>query len=168
MDTTTTTPTPSRSVVGASQRPKLLLVCSPGGHIQDLLSLEPAWGDFDRTWVTTPAPDVEHALRGERYDLAHGPTNRNPIKLLRNFVVAFTVLRDRKPDVILSTGAAIAIPFFLLGKLSRRRLVYVECLARVDSLSASGRAVYWLADCFFVQWPALARYRRARYEGSVL
>jgi len=156
------------SAGAASKGPKLLLVCSPGGHIQDLLSLEPAWSDFDRTWVTTPAPDVDEVLRGERYDLGYGPTNRSVVKLLRNFVVAFKVLRDRKPDVILSTGAAIAIPFFVLGKLSGRRLVYVECLARVDSLSASGRAVYWLANSFFVQWPKLARYDRARYEGSVL
>ncbi|MEK6327972.1 MAG: PssD/Cps14F family polysaccharide biosynthesis glycosyltransferase [Actinomycetota bacterium] len=156
------------STAAALKGPKLLLVCSPGGHLQDLLSLEAAWSDFDRSWVTTPAPDVEQVLRGERYDLGHGPTNRNVIKLLRNFVIAFKVLRNRKPDVILSTGAAIAIPFFVLGKLSRRRLVYVECLARVDSLSTSGRAVYWFADSFFVQWPKLARYRRARYEGSVL
>lgn len=147
---------------------KLLLVCSPGGHIQDLLSLEPAWRDFDRTWVTTPAIDVDQVLRGERYVLGHGPTNRSVKKLLRNFIVAWRLLRDRDPDVILSTGAAIAIPFFVLGKLQRRRLVYVECLARVESLSASGRAVYWLADSFFVQWPKLARYKHARYEGSVL
>lgn len=149
-------------------KPKLLLVSSPGGHIQDLLSLEPVWRDFERSWVTTPAIDVDQVLRGEEYDLGHGPTNRNVIKLMRNFGVAWKVLRQRDPDVIVSTGAAIAIPFFVLGKLSRRRLVYVECLARVDSLSASGRAVYWLADSFFVQWPKLARYKRARYEGSVL
>ena len=152
----------------ASDNPKLLLVCSPGGHIQDLLALEPAWGEFERTWATTPAADIDQLLQGERYDVGHGPTNRSVSKLLRNVGFAFKVLRERKPDVILSTGAAIAIPFFVLGKLSRRRLVYVECLARVDSLSASGRAVYWLADSFFGQWPKLARYRRVRYEGSVL
>lgn len=150
------------------ENPTLLLVSSPGGHIQDLLSLEPAWRGFERTWVTTPASDVEQVLRGERYDLAHGPTNRSFTKLIRNFPAAFSILRRRKPDVIVSTGAALAIPFFVLGKLTGRRLIYVECLARVDSLSVSGRAVYWLADAFFVQWPKLARYKRARYEGSVL
>jgi beta-1,4-N-acetylglucosaminyltransferase len=148
--------------------PKLLLVCSPGGHLQEMVALEPAFRGLTRTWVTTPKADVEAQLAQEEYRLAHGPTNRNVPNLLRNFVVAWRILRTEDPDVVLSTGAALAIPFFVLGKLQGRRLVYVESLARVEALSLTGRLLYPIADQFFVQSPRLARLRRARYEGSVL
>jgi beta-1,4-N-acetylglucosaminyltransferase len=71
--------------------------------------------------------------------------------------------------VIVSTGAGLAVPFFLVGRLTGRRLAYVESLTRTESLSLSGRLVYPLADAFFVQWPEPARrHRKARYVGSVL
>lgn len=148
---------------------RVLLVCSPGGHLLQLLSLEPAYADLEATWVTLAGADVEHLLAGRDVLLAHGPTNRSAVKLLRNLPLAWRAVRARDPDVIVSTGAGLAVPFFLVGRLLGRRLVYVESLTRSESLSLSGRLVYPLADRFFVQWPALARrHRKARYEGSVL
>ena len=73
-----------------------------------------------------------------------------------------------RPDTILSTGAGLAVPFFLIGKLLGIRLVYVESVTRTESISLSGRLVYPLADRFFVQWPAAAkRLRRAEYAGGI-
>jgi beta-1,4-N-acetylglucosaminyltransferase len=146
----------------------VLIVCSPGGHLQQMLALEHAWEDLERTWVTLAAPDVEHLLDGEEVLTAHGPTNRSLVNLLRNLPLAWRVLRQKRPDVILSTGAALAVPFFVVGKLLRRRLVYVESLTRIESVSLSGRLVYPLADEFFVQWPQATRRPRMRYEGTVL
>jgi beta-1,4-N-acetylglucosaminyltransferase len=147
---------------------RVLIVCSPGGHLQQMLALQGAWGDLERTWVTLSAPDVEHLLGDEVVVTAHGPTNRSILNLLRNLPLAWRVVRRSDPDVILSTGAALAVPFFVVGKLLRRRLVYVESLTRIESVSLSGRLVYPLADEFFVQWPQAIRRPRMRYEGSVL
>ena len=44
----------------------LLLVCSPGGHLQQMLALEPAWRGIERSWVTLPGPDVGYLLADER------------------------------------------------------------------------------------------------------
>jgi beta-1,4-N-acetylglucosaminyltransferase len=146
---------------------RVLLVCSPGGHLVQMQALRPCWDGLDRTWVTLPGADVEHLLAGERVVLAHGPTNRSLRKLLRNIPIAWREVHGRRPDAVLSTGAALAVPFFVIAKLHRRRCVYVESLTRTEGLSMSGRLVYPLADAFFVQWPSAAR-RRARYAGSIL
>ena len=69
--------------------------------------------------------------------------------------------------MILSTGAALAVPFFIVGRLYGSRLVYVESLTRVNELALSGRLVYPLTDTFFVQWQMGARPRRAIYAGSI-
>jgi UDP-N-acetylglucosamine:LPS N-acetylglucosamine transferase len=101
--------------------------------------------------------------------LGHGPTNRSPLNFLRNLGLAWRLLRRERPEAILSTGAALAVPFFLAGKLLGIRLVYVESVTRTSALSLSGRLVYRLADRLFVQWPGLAaRLGRAEYAGAVL
>jgi len=149
------------------RRGGILLVASPGGHLLQMLALEPAWRDWDRTWVTLRSPDVAYLLRGEQVIYGHGPTPRNVKNFFRNLRAARRVLRERDPAVIVSTGAALALPYFVLGKLQRRKLVYVESITRVEKLALTGRLVYPLADSFFVQWASLGRLRRARFHGSV-
>ena len=131
-------------------------------------ALRPAWGGHRATWVTLPGADVQALLAGEDVVLAHGPTNRSFRNLLRNAVIAWRVIREVRPSAILSTGAALAVPFFVIGKLHGIRLIYVESLTRTSSISLSGRIVYPLASEFFVQWPGATKRRRARYVGSLL
>jgi beta-1,4-N-acetylglucosaminyltransferase len=148
---------------------RVLLVCSPGGHLQQMLALEPAWREMDRAWVTLPGADVGYLLADEDITLGNGPTNRSIRRLLLNLGLAWRLLRRDRPDAILSTGAGLAVPFFLVGKLLGIRLVYVESVTRTETISLSGRLVYRFADRFFVQWPEAARgRRRAVYAGSVL
>jgi beta-1,4-N-acetylglucosaminyltransferase len=148
---------------------RVLLVCSPGGHLQQMLALRPAWDGFDRAWATLPGADVSYLLEGERVTLAHGPTNRSLKNALRNLAVAWRLVRSHRPEAILSTGAGIAVPFFLVGKLLGVRLVYVESVTRTESISLSGRLLYPLASRFFTQWPESAeRLRRAEYAGAIL
>lgn len=148
---------------------KLLLVCSPGGHLQQMMALESAWSGGERSWVTLPSAEVAAVLVDEDVDFAHGPTNRSLGNLLRNAVLAWRLLRTRRPDAILSTGAGVAVPFFVVGALLGIRRVYVESLTRTESISLTGRLVYPFANRFFAQWPAAAkRLRRAEYAGSVL
>ena len=50
------------------------------------------------------------------------------------------------------------------------RLVYVESIARVSSLSLSGSILYHsrLTDAFFVQWPELlSTCPRAQFKGRL-
>ncbi len=148
---------------------RILLVCSPGGHLQQMLALEPAWRGTERTWATLPGTDADSLLVDEEVVVGHSPTNRSLKNLARNTLLAWRTLRRLRPDAILSTGAGLAVPFFVVGKLLRVHLVYVESVTRTESLSLSGRLVYPLADRFFVQWPAVAaRFRRAEYEGGIL
>lgn len=148
---------------------RILLVANSGGHLLQLLALEQAFSGLDRTWVTVARADSTSLLADERVIFAHGPTARNLANLIRNLRLAWRTVRDHEPDVILSTGAALAVPFFVVGRLRRKRLVYVESFTRVNSPSLSGRIVYPLADAFFVQWRQASVWRdRVRYAGSLV
>ena len=148
---------------------KVLLVCSPGGHLQQMLALEPAWRGYEKAWVTLRSADVEYLLREERVVYGRGPTNRSIKALVANLRLAWRTLRRERPDAILSTGAALAVPFFLVGRMLGIRTVYVESVTRTEGLSLTGRMVYRLAGSFFVQWPEAAAGRdRAEYAGGIL
>src|SRR5262249_9202884 len=104
----------------------------------------------------------------ERVVIARGPTNRSLKALLSNLRLAWHVVRSERPDAILSTGAALAFPFFLVGKLYGAKLVFVESLTRTSRLSLTGRLVYPLADIVFVQWPDAVRRAKTRFAGNLL
>jgi beta-1,4-N-acetylglucosaminyltransferase len=94
----------------------------------------------------------------------------DPLSAFLYLVFAFKVLIKEKPDVIVSNGAEIAIPFFYLGKLRGSRLIYVEVTSSVDKPTKTGRIVYPICDRFLVQWPDLAAKvgKKARYEGTLI
>jgi beta-1,4-N-acetylglucosaminyltransferase len=150
-------------------RPDLLLVCSTGGHLHQLVALRPAWEDFTRVWVTFDRGDARSLLAGERVLHAYGPTNRSVRNLLRNIPLAFRVLRRERPRVILTTGAGVAVPFAWVGRLFGARVVYVESLTRIESPSLSLRLAKPVTSSIYVQWPELREaLPQARYSGSVL
>jgi UDP-N-acetylglucosamine:LPS N-acetylglucosamine transferase len=147
---------------------RILLVACGGGHLLELLALEQAWRDLDHRFVTQRTVDATHLLADEDVVYGYGPSTRSISCLLRNLRLAWTTIRQYRPDVILSTGAHIEVPFFIVGRLHRLRLIHVESLTRLERPSLSGRMVYPLADAFFVQWPTSAPRRRALYAGSIM
>lgn len=50
----------------------------------------------------------------------------------KNTKIAWEILQKEKPDLIISCGAAVAVPFFYLGKLFGAKLVYIEVFDRID------------------------------------
>jgi beta-1,4-N-acetylglucosaminyltransferase len=131
---------------------KVLLVCSSGGHLAQLLALRPWWEGHERVWVTFDTSDARSLLAGERVVWAHSPTTRNIPNLLRNFRLATRVFRRFRPIVVVSDGAGVAFPFFLVGWMRRAKRVYIEVYDRIDSATLTGRLCYPMSHLFFLQW----------------
>ncbi len=143
---------------------KVCIPTSSGGHLTHMLMLMPVLDRAaDRFWVTFDKEDANSKLAGERVYHCFFPTNRNVRNTVRNTLLAVKVLRRERPDLIVSSGAAVAVPFFLVGKLLGAKTVYVEVFDRVGKATLTGRLVRRLADLFVVQWPETL----AVYPGSV-
>src|SRR3712207_6442954 len=95
---------------------KIALVCSHGGHLTETLQLLPAFEGHEIFFATY------HSARDEEVEaLARAYFTRNIGTSvgrmgLACFWAARIIIRER-PDVIVSLGAEIAIPFFYLAKL---------------------------------------------------
>ena len=82
--------------------------------------------------------------------------------------MAYKVLKKERPDLIISTGAAVAVPYFYLGKLFKAKTVYVEIFDRIDSPTMTGKLIYPVADKFIVQWEELKKvYPKAINLGGI-
>ncbi|TCP56491.1 oligosaccharide biosynthesis protein Alg14 [Tamaricihabitans halophyticus] len=139
-----------------------MLIASTGGHLAQLLNLRECWSGYQRHWVTFDKSDALTALRDETVTWAYHPTTRNARNAIRNFVLSIRTLVHTKPDVIVSTGAGVALPFFLVARFLRIRTIYLEAFERIEAPSLTGLLCYPLTDRFCVQW---AEQQRIYPEG---
>jgi beta-1,4-N-acetylglucosaminyltransferase len=156
------------STTTAPGRADVLLVCSSGGHLWQLLALRGAWAPFSRVWVTFDKSDARSLLRDEEVVFAHGPTNRSIKNLLRNLKLAWRIIGVTRPSVMLTTGAGVAVPFAWVARMRGVRVVYVESFTRIDRPSLSCRLIGRSANRIYAQWPELvSAVPRARFVGNV-
>lgn len=147
---------------------KIALVGSSGGHLTHLYLLKKFWENEDRFWVTFDKTDAKSILKEERFYPCYYPTNRNLKNTIKNTILAFKILRKEKPDLIISSGAAVAVPFFWLGKLFGAKTVYIEIFDRIDKPTLTGKLVYPVTDKFIVQWEELKKvYPKAINLGGI-
>ena len=147
---------------------KICLVGSSGGHLTHLYQLKKFWENKNRFWVTFDKEDARSILENEKVYNCYYPTNRNLKNLIKNTFVALKVLRKEKPDIIISSGAAIAVPFFYLGKIFGAKTVYIEVFDRIDKPTLTGKLVYPVTDKFIVQWEEMKKvYKKAENFGSI-
>lgn len=147
---------------------KVCLVGSSGGHLTHLYKLKPFWEKHERFWVTFDKEDARSILEGEKLYPCYYPTNRNVKNLLRNTLLAWKILRKEKPDLIISFGAAVAVPFFYLGKLFGAKTIYAEVFDRIDKPTMTGKLVYPVTDRFIVEWEEMKQvYPKAINLGSI-
>ena len=150
----------------------VLLVCSTGGHLLQLLALREVWDTYPHAWVTFDKSDARTLLGDESVFYAYGPTNRTFGLLavrntVRNLLLAWRLVGQLRPRVVLTTGAGVAVPFAWVGRLRGARVVYVESLTRTEQPSLSCRLIAPVADRIYGQWPDFTGVRKARYAGNV-
>ncbi|WP_013321038.1 PssD/Cps14F family polysaccharide biosynthesis glycosyltransferase [Gloeothece verrucosa] len=143
---------------------KILLVSSTGGHFNALQQLRSFWSQHECIWVTFDTESTRIALQNQSVYWAFSPTNRHLLNLMRNFLLAWQVIKFERPQLILSTGAGVAVPFIILGKLFRCKTVFIESYTRIKELSLSARLVLPFLDKLYVQWPSLkTKYPQAEF-----
>ena len=139
------------------KRIKLCLACSAGGHLSELMQLEGFYRKHNHFFLSDKRNNAIELSGREKVHFVTCP-RRSPFKFVQNFLETWRVFRKERPDVVVSTGADTAFAACLLAKLSGKKLVFIESLARISSPSLSGKLLYPIADLFFIQWPENKRF----------
>ncbi len=141
----------AKALLERPEKLRVMFVGSAGGHLAQLLQLG-AWSEqHDRVWVTFQLPDAESLLADERVVWGYHPTTRNLANLWRNLRLSWRIIRRERPDVIVSSGAALAVPFFWLGKAHGAHTVYIEVIDRLDTRTLTARLCSPVTDLFVTQ-----------------
>lgn len=147
---------------------KVCLVGSSGGHLTHLYMLKPFWEYKDRFWVTFDKEDARSLLQGEKFYPAYYPSNRSIKALIINTWRALRILKKEKPDLIISSGAAAAVPFFWTGKIMGAKTIYIEVFDRIDASTITGKLCYPVTDKFIVEWDEMKKvYPKSINLGSI-
>lgn len=149
-------------------RKKVCLISSSGGHFEQLLMLEKLSDEFD-SFIVTEKTEY-NSLENDFYYLHQ--VNRKEIRsyfyFLLNCLISIKIYFNEKPDIIISTGALAVIPMFIIGKIARKKLVFIESFSKSNSPTLTGKLIYKFADLFIVQWESMKEiYPDALFLGSI-
>lgn len=150
---------------------KICFAASTGGHFEQLMMLKGLMKKYEESFILTEKTHYDINVDGVKaYSLKQ--TNRNEIwflpKMIFNTFKSLFYFMVEKPDVVITTGVLSMIPMSLISKIFRRKLIYIESFAKINSPTLSGRLLYKYADRFYVQWEEmLAIYPNAIYIGHI-
>lgn len=147
---------------------KLCLIASHGGHLRELLdATETVVGK--KYYVTHKTQHTVDTLKRMRHYFVLDP-HKSLLKYIINSVQSVYHIFIERPDIVISTGAGIAIPAILLCKyLLKSKIIFIESAANVINPSRTGSLVYKYSDLFIIQWPQLKEhYPTAKYVGLII
>lgn len=146
---------------------RVLAVASGGGHWTELMRISSAFEGHDVAYVTVDAT-YRDEVPGARFFVVRDATRWNKVGLLILGLQLAWVLLRRRPDVVISTGAAPGYFAIRLGRLMRARTIWLDSIANVEEMSLAGRLVGRYANLWLTQWAHLARPGGPQFRGSVM
>jgi UDP-N-acetylglucosamine:LPS N-acetylglucosamine transferase len=153
-----------------AKKKKICLISSSGGHLEQIRQLKEVINRYDCFYVVTRTKATE-AIKHKKYivsDLLRTNKIVFVLRLIKMVIEQIIIFLIEKPDVILTTGAGVAIPMCVIGKVFGRRIIYIESFARIKSPNKTGLLIYKFADLFIIQWEDLKKYYpKAIYGGWI-
>lgn len=170
----------------------MMAVLGSGGHTKELISLLEHLGDkfYPRAYIVAHSDslsvdkitEMQHRLNDTRYIVFKLPRSRevqqsyktSVYTTLKAICFAIPLVFKLRPNVLVCNGPGTCIPVWFAAFLLRLlfiqdvRVVFIESICRVTTISLSGKLLYYFVDSFIVQWPELASiYPMANYIGRL-
>ncbi|MFC0205076.1 glucuronosyltransferase [Novosphingobium soli] len=156
------------TVIPFRARRRVLLVASGGGHWIELTRLGPAFENCDCDFVST-VPNLAPPV-GERPVRTITDSSRDSrLNVLHSFSQLWRIIRDIRPDLVVSTGAAPGALAIAIARLRGIQTIWIDSIANSEELSLSCKAVRPFAHLRLTQWPHLAQtHSGIHYFGRIL
>jgi UDP-N-acetylglucosamine:LPS N-acetylglucosamine transferase len=150
---------------------KICLISSSGGHFEQLLMLRKLSEKY-KTFIVTEK--TKYNKSDKKIDYYITQVNRKELffllKIICIFIKSLYIFIKEKPDVIISTGVLAAIPMMIIGHIFKKKIIYIESFAKINSPTMTGNFIYKknISDQFYVQWKSMLDfYPNAIYKGGI-
>lgn len=153
---------------------KVLFISSTGGHLTELLELKKLFKKYDYQIVTEKTKSNSN-LKDEYKDKVNyllyctrHSRFKYPFILLLNCFKSLFIFIKFRPDVVITTGSHTAGPMCCIAKIFRKKVIYIETFANINTKTVTGSIIYKFADLFIVQWESMLElYPKAVYGGWI-
>ncbi len=153
---------------------RVLFIASAGGHLNELMQLEPMFQNYDSYLITEKIKSNMSLKKkyGKKLSfLVFGSKDHMltyPFKFLYNCIKTVFLFIKIRPKVVVTTGTHTAVPMCYLAKLFGRKVIFIETFANSTTKTLSGKLVYPIADLFIVQWESMLElYPKAVFGGWI-
>lgn len=150
---------------------KVCFISSTGGHFNQLLKIIKEIDlDENEHFIIT---EKNSAFENKQYSSLYQQDRKKnyfPFVIMLNSLLSVYFMFKYRPKIIISTGAGVVLPFLFLAKILRKKVIYIESYAKINSPTITGQIVYRfkLANEFYVQWPTMLRYYpNAKFKGAI-
>ena len=154
---------------------KVLFISSTGGHLTELLQLEPLFDNYDFHIITEHTEanlSLKQKYGEKRVDyLVYGTKSHlfsYVFKFAYNCLKSLYFYFRLKPDVVVTTGTHTAVPMCKIAHFFKKKVIWIETFANADTPTKAGQMIYPIADLFVVQWESMLNvYPKAVYKGWI-
>ncbi|WP_196049043.1 PssD/Cps14F family polysaccharide biosynthesis glycosyltransferase [Clostridium saudiense] len=149
---------------------KICFIASTGGHFEQLMMLKPLMDKYE-SFIVTEKTEYS-VIKDDRKIYYLNQVNRHEktfiFKMALNFIKSLNLFIKERPDVVISTGALATIPMCIFAKVFKKKIIFIESFAKVNSPTLTGKLVYKFADQFYVQWEQMKEhYPNAIFRGGI-
>ena len=156
------------------KKKKVLFIASTGGHLNELMQLEPMFKNYDYHIITEKTKSNISLVK--KYPnkvnfLVYGTKDKKliyPFKFIYNIFKSLLLYIKIRPKYIVTTGTHTAVPICYIGKLFGTKIIFIETFANSKTKTLSSKMIYPIANLFIVQWESmLDLYPKAVYGGWI-
>lgn len=149
------------------EKKKIFAVASIGGHWVQLLRLtKPMEEKYEVVYLCTH-PKCATMVEGHKFILISDYSRWDAWKIIPAFFMMLKLVWQDKPKAIVSTGAAPGLICLLAGKILGKKTIWIDSIANVQHLSASGRIASKFASRIYTQWKDLEK-SNVTFSGNIL
>lgn len=149
---------------------KICFIASTGGHLDQLMMLRPIMEKYNSFIVTekTKYSSIKNINKVYYLYQVNRVEKTWILKMIANTFISIYIFLIQRPDLVISTGALSTIPMCLISKIFRKKLIFIESFAKINSPTLTGKLLYKFADEFYVQWEDMLKiYPMALYRGGI-
>ena len=155
-----------------NRKKKVLFVSNAGGHLSEMMALSSLFPEYNSMLLTEDLVSSKNigAEIPVKYMNAFRRKRGNSfitfIYLIMNFFQYLYIYLSFRPNVIVTTGANLAVIICYIGKIFSSKIVFIEITAKVTGKSRTGKLLEPIADLIIVQWPEMLKvYKKSVYWG---
>lgn len=130
----------------------IVLTASSGGHFEQLSVLKKR---LEKDYIVNVITEKTQYTKNCENTFLIKQINRKKINFLFTFISNWfkveKIIKKVNPDVVISIGALATIPVCKIAHKKRKKVIFIESFAKINTPTMTGKYIYKFADVFIVQ-----------------